>query len=781
MQGFDPEILNDFLTESGELLEELDADLVELESTPDDPDLLNKVFRALHTIKGSASFLALAPIVSIAHAAEDALNAARRGELAIDRVVMDPLLDAIDLLRKQFDELRDGATLTEPDGALVKTLRDLGEGRGAGAPARTTPDEPRAPAAPSPAGAAPGPDQNGTGDAPAAPGAGSRSLALDESKAGLLEFMIADLDESLDDIEIRLVRLLNGAAAGGDDAEHIAEVCDALARTADFFEHEPMRSMVSVLGTAAERVGEVSDAGRSQLLPRMAGILLLLRKQSAALEQGDIVWWGVDTLAGRIADLILGHDLDAEATLAADADGLAALAVDEVRLDSGAASTTPDASPDPPSQTPSATTAATPDSSEESPPVDLAPAAAKAAHFEQTIRVEVGRLEELLNLVGELVLQKNRVGALARQSQDHEILTQESREAFVQSSSDLDRVTGDIQLAVMRTRMQPLDKLFGKYPRLIRDLAKKTGKKIALVIEGGETEVDKSVIEELGDPLVHLLRNSADHGLEPSDERLAAGKGETGTIRLVASQAGDHVLVQIIDDGRGLKREVLVAKAIEKGLTTPAEAESLSDREVYRFIMGAGFSTAAQVSDLSGRGVGMDVVRANIEKLKGSVDVDSTPGSGTTILIRIPLTVAIMPAMMVGVGRELYAVPLSNIVEIVRPEESDLSTVNGRRVMRLRDTVLPLVSMADLFDTPEEKRERARFAVVVELNEQRAGLMVSRLIGQQEIVIKAVDGGYAGSAPVSGATVRDDGGVSLIVDVAKVIGSAQASAEALAA
>lgn len=776
MQGFDPEILNDFLTESGELLEELDADLVELESASDDPDLLNKVFRALHTIKGSASFLALAPIVSIAHAAEDALNAARRGELAIDREVMDRLLEAIDLLRTQFDELRDGSSLTEPDATLVETLRAMGEG---GAPSASAPPTPSAPVADAPK-AEPIADTGDSSQAEAS-GAGVRSLVLNESKSGLLEFMIADLDESLDDIEIRLARLLNGAESASEDAAHIGEVCEALTRTAEFFEHEPMRSLVAVLGTAAERVTDLADTGRVQLLPRMAGILLLLRKQAKALDEGEVVWWGVDTLAGRIADLILGHEIDADARLPEAADGLAALATDGVRLD-GADEPAPADTPDnPPVAGAPAPPASTPDQARptEPPVADAGPA--KAARVEQTIRVEVGRLEELLNLVGELVLQKNRVGALARQSQDHDVLTQEAREALAQSSSDLDRVTGDIQLAVMRTRMQPLDKLFGKYPRLIRDLAKKTGKKIRLVVEGGDTEVDKSVIEELGDPLVHLMRNSADHGLETPEERLAAGKDETGTIRLVASQAGDHVLVQIIDDGRGLSREKLLAKAIEKGLTTEAEAEALSDRDVYRFIMGAGFSTAAQVSDLSGRGVGMDVVRTNIEKLKGSVDVDSSPGAGTTILIRIPLTVAIMPAMMVGVGRELYAVPLSNIVEIVRPDEGDVSSVNGRRVMRLRDVVLPLVSMEDLFDTPEAQREPARFAVVVELNEQRVGLLVSRLIGQHEVVIKPLDGGYAGSAPVSGATVRDDGGVSLIVDVAKVIAAAQESAEALAA
>ena len=778
MQGFDPEILNDFLTEAGELLEELDADLVALESTPEDPELLNKVFRALHTIKGSASFLALSQIVGIAHAAEDALNAARRGEVTIDHAIMDLLLEAVDLLKTQFAELEAGSALTEPGPTLMAKLRAIGEGGGGAAPAKAA----HALAASDPS-ASPAPiAQAGSASAT---GAGVRPLDLPESKAGLLEFMIADLDESLDDAEIRLTRLTNGAESAEEDALHIAEVCDALARTAEFFEFESMCSLVGMLGTAADRLNDLDDDLRTQLLPRMAGVMELVRRQSAALGDGRMIWWGIDDFAGNIADLILGHEISASATLPADADAEDALRIDGVLDEPEGAVAADGPQSDAPAPKPASVSVeeSKPEpASKPGPASPDAPAATNVkAKIEQTIRIEVGRLEELLNLVGELVLQKNRIGALARQARDHEILPQESRDALAQSSGDLDRVTGDIQTAVMRTRMQPLDKIFGKYPRLIRDLAGKTGKKIALVIEGGDTEVDKSIIEELGDPLVHLLRNSADHGLEPPEERLASGKSETGTITLIASQAGDHVQVKILDDGRGLDREQIIAKAIEKGTVTKAEAEAMTDREVYRFIFGAGFSMAKAVSDLSGRGVGMDVVRTNIERLKGTVDVDSTAGEGTTIGIRIPLTVAIMPAMMVGVGREMYAVPLSNIVEIIRPENEDVSSVNGKRVVRMREGVLPLISLEDLFHTPDSAREDARFAVVVELNGMRAGLMVSRLIGQQEVVIKPLDSGYAGSAPVSGATVRDDGGVSLIVDVAKVVSAAQASAEALAA
>jgi two-component system chemotaxis sensor kinase CheA len=426
-------------------------------------------------------------------------------------------------------------------------------------------------------------------------------------------------------------------------------------------------------------------------------------------------------------------------------------------------------------QTPTA-----PEQHEAAAPVDHTPAASagkdgrdskehgKEVAGDQTIRVEVGRLESLLNLVGELVLQKNRVSALSRQLAVHDSTPQDMRESFTQAYGSLDRVTSDLQAAVMKTRMQPLDKIFGKYPRIIRDLARKLGKQINLVIEGGETEVDKSVIEELGDPLVHLIRNSCDHGVELPDVRTKAGKPELGTVRLRACHRGSHVQILISDDGKGLGKEKIVEKAIEKGLYTAEQLAQMTEKDIYRIIFAAGFSTADKISDVSGRGVGMDVVRTNIEKLKGTIELYSEPGKGTTVEILIPLTVAIMSAMMVGVGDEIYAVPLSNIVEIVRPEAEQLASITQRPVLRLRDRVLPLLSAAELFSVPPEKAGKAPFAVVLELSDKTVGLLVDRLIGQQEIVIKPLNEMLDKGGPVSGATVRDDGGVSLIVDIARL-------------
>ncbi|MDX2118316.1 MAG: chemotaxis protein CheA [Planctomycetota bacterium] len=755
--AFEPEILQDFLTESGELLEKLEGDLVVLEQDPRDPEMLNQVFRALHTIKGSASFLGLTNLVRIAHAAESALNAARNRVIVVDKAMMDLLLQASDTIKRQMSQLSAGEDLCVPDETLVRELTLIGDGKSpSGASAAVAPANSASAAAPAAAAAA-----------PAAP-AGSRPLVLDSSKADLLEYLIADLNDSLARVDAMFDQLQQTRDRAAGHA--LAEASDALARSVEFFECSAMSAHTHLLAEAAEFASGADDTTREQLLPRIGGLIIVLHEQTEGLKSKLVLEPRTATLVDRVRRLISGGELT-DGLLPGSATPQDALVADGVHA--AAAAPAPDHDEHITVPSPADTTAA-------QPAADHAPAADKSADkkgdkhaapgVEQTIRVEVGRLETLMNLVGELVLQKNRIAAITRQIQGDARTQQTMREAIGTAAGGLDRVTADIQIAVMRTRMQPLDKLFGKYPRLIRDLAAKTQKKIDLVIEGGDTEVDKSVIEELGDPLVHLLRNSADHGIETPAERVAAGKPETGTLRLVASHEGGHVRVQVIDDGRGLNRERIVKKAIERGLTTQEAADALSEREVFRFIFLPGFSTAEKVSDLSGRGVGMDVVKTNIEKLKGSIELDSTPGHGTTINITIPLTVAILPAMMVSISKEIYAIPLTNILEIVRPGKEEVTSIGGHSVMRLRDSVLPLVNGAEVFSLPGERPDTP-FAVVLSMNDKRVGLMVTGLIGQQEIVVKPLDDTHAGAekGPVSGATVRDDGGVSLIVDVAELL------------
>lgn len=788
VQGFDPEIIQDFLTESGELLESLDQDLVLLESTPEDPELLNKVFRALHTIKGSASFLALTNLVELAHAAESALNAARNRVFVVGREAMDLLLAAVDTLRRQFDDLREGRDLIKADASLVAGLTVLGEGKGKTAGSTTSAPTQAKPAAASsapastltPATTSISASTAAASTAPVGQTTGTpneRPLSLSSGKNDLLDFFISDVDESVTKLDALL-----GALAQTRDAEPAVELLSSLSRTAAFFEFDTMNRVVELVSGTVAPACELEDQHFAQALDALRSCVGVLREQTGGLRDRKLIDRDICPLKTRLEALLAGETDSAMPSSAAGSTPSIATGSSSAALAQGVGGS--------PSSTPSGSTNPSPAAGANS-SVGVNAAASQAsasatgnsgdthgpgnAGGDQTIRVEVARLESLLNLVGELVLQKNRLGAIARHAGSGQIVGDQLAEQLSLATGNLDRVTGDIQVAVMRTRLQPLEKLFGRYPRLIRDLSRKTGKNIHLEIVGGETEVDKSVMEELADPLVHLLRNSADHGIEPPAERVQAGKSEQGVIRLCASHEGSHVLIQIIDDGRGLSRAKIGKRAVERGLVTQAQIDTMSDRDVWNFIFAPGFSTAEQVTDLSGRGVGMDVVRTNIAKIKGSVELSSVEGKGTTISIQIPLTVAILTAMMVEIGSEIYAVPLSAIVEIVKPEKNVLSSIRQNPVMRLRDSVLPLLDGPTIFNLPEDKRRPSPFAVVVEQNQQRVGLMVSRLIGQQEVVIKPLNGMVEQAGPVSGATVRDDGGVSLIVDVGAMLRLAEQS------
>ncbi len=804
--GFDQEIVREFLTESGELLQQFEADLVALEATPADPELLNRAFRALHTIKGSASFLALTNLVTIAHAAESALNAARNGDVTVDRPMMDLLLRAVDSLKTHLAQLDRGTPLDEPDPEVVASLAAIGEGRQLQhEPAQAThPSTPPASTDPHSA----------------------RPLVLGAAKADLLGFLITDLDETMARIRECLGRLTAEAgfstpaavSAAGELAEHAV----AIERNAEFFEFGLMGELARLLGRAAAAAPTLPAEAHAQVCPRLGVVAAALDYLGEGLRQSSLRSLDLGLLPQRLEAWLNENDVDPSSRLASECDARAAALADGVSLEAvaGAAhSAAPSTPHEPMASTPAAVqaqsstprpstaaahavsttnsaagivNAATAPAAEDARTAATKPAATDAAQratpAENTIRVEVGRLEALMNLVGELVLQKNRVGGIARRMVAHGTPDTDMLRQLGVAAATLDRVTADLQTAVMRTRMQPLEKLFGRYPRLIRDLSARTGKQIRLVLEGGETEVDKSVIEDLGDPLVHLLRNACDHGLESPSERVAAGKDPTGTITLRAMQEGGSVRVVIDDDGRGLSRERIGSKAVERGLVSADTLQTLADREVYRFIFEPGFSTAEQVSDLSGRGVGMDVVRTNVEKLKGSIDLASRQGLGASVSISIPLTVAVLPAMLVGVGNEIYAVPLASILEIVRPSADQLKSIGGSSVMRLRESVLPLISASQVLGSRANPASTAAtiepFVVVLSASDRRAGLTVTRVIGQQEVVVKALDGCGAtmtDRTAVSGATVRDDGGVSLIVDVAEIVRAADTRLERVAA
>ena len=773
---FDPEILQEFITESGELLDSLETDLVELEENNTDGELINKAFRALHTIKGSASFLALTELVAIAHAAETALNAARNGDATVDGTLMDLLLRAVDQVKQHMEEIEQGAaSLTVPDPELVGGLTAIGEGT----PLKDSENiaEPA-----DEAGAGCEADGNG----------GVRRLELDGAKGDLLDHFVADLDDQLAKLGEQ-IELLTDPDARAGVPQDLEEIGSDLHATIDFFEVDSMGSLTNAIIEAAVAAAVGDGIDLDQALPRFRALLSIVSTIKDGLARGELIEPACGDLVAHLRAVIETGSAEEAWTLPENADADTAMRIDcalstvqEIQSQADAAlsgaGTPPDdgSAPDSSAGTPPPTeiipepadTASVP-----APTGTTTPAAkskSRGAVVEKTLRVEVSRLESLMNLVGELVLQKNRICELSRTVGSHSGMPADLSEPLELAGAGLDRLTSEIQVAVMRTRMQPLDKLFGKYPRLIRDLSKKTGKQLHLEIVGGETEVDKQVIEELGDPLVHLLRNSADHGIEMPDDRVKNGKTAQGTITLKAAHQGNHAVISITDDGNGLSRDVIGGKAIEKGLVTEAELATMSDTEVFKFIFAAGFSTAAAVSDLSGRGVGMDVVRTNIERLKGTIDVSSVHGKGTTLSILIPLTVAILPAMMVKVSGEIYAIPLSHILEIVRPADNETSTILEERVIRLRGSVFPLLDASERFDAPDRDPDRPnRLTVVLQADEKTVGLLVEEVIGQQEIVIKPLDG-LEKTGPFSGATVRNDGGVSLILDVAELIRNADA-------
>jgi len=640
------EILQDFLVESFELVEKLDEDLVELENTPEDLDLLNGIFRVAHTVKGASSFLNFDVLTHLTHHMEDVLNKARHGDLIITPDIMDVVLESIDLMKELLNVIRDTSADAGVDVAgCVSRLDKVSGGSGeVDSPVSDTPvAEPEA--------------------------------VVEEAPAAEDDL---DYDNmSPDDLEAEIEKLLN-QRQDEDKAKRAAKIA------------------------AGESVPEAPPAP------------------------------------------------------------------DEEAEEPKAKETPAPAAPPPPPPPAAVKTKAPSDDAKAAAPAKRAPAT-----VEQTIRVDVKRLDHLMNLIGELVLAKNRLIKI-NDDVEERYEGEEFLEELNQVVSIVSLVTTDLQIAVMKTRMLPIGKVFNKFPRMIRDLSRELNKKIELEIEGEETELDKSIVEEIGDPLVHIIRNSCDHGIETPDVRLAAGKSETGTISLEAYNEGNQIVIQIDDDGKGLDVEILKNKALQNGVITEKEADSMSDKEAFGLIMKAGFSTAAAVTNVSGRGVGMDVVKTNIEKVNGIIDIESEKGAGSSIKLKIPLTLAIIQALLVGVQEEHYAIPLSSVLETVRISKDEIYTVEGRSVMRLREEVLSLVHIGDIFEVERilDASEHA-YVVVLGLGTSKLGLIVDTLVGQEEIVIKSLGDYLKGIEGIAGATIRGDGGVTLICDVVALMDMAK--------
>ncbi|HCF5288843.1 TPA: chemotaxis protein CheA [Pseudomonas aeruginosa] len=663
----DEEILQDFLVEAGEILEQLSEQLVELESRPDDMDLLNAIFRGFHTVKGGAGFLQLNALVECCHIAENVFDILRKGERRVSSELMDVVLQALDTVNAMFDQVREQSEPTPATPELLAALARLAEPEGA---------------------------------APAEPVQAPPAVSAEPA-------------------QVPAEAVEPAAAAAGDDIsdDEFEALLDELHGKGKF--------------------GDVPEAAGTPAAPAAAA------PAAAPAEQGKApAAAGGDEISDDEFESLL-DELHGKGKFNGASEAVAAAAAVAKNI----AAKSPAAKPVAPAKAAAARPAA-PDR----------PAASEA---ETTVRVDTARLDEIMNMVGELVLVRNRLVRLGLNSGD---------EAMAKAVANLDVVTGDLQMSVMKTRMQPIKKVFGRFPRLVRDLARNMKKEINLELVGEETDLDKNLVEALADPLVHLVRNAVDHGIESPEEREAAGKPRVGQVVLSAEQEGDHILLMITDDGKGMDAEVLRNKAVEKGLLERDAADRLTDLECYNLIFAPGFSTKTEISDVSGRGVGMDVVKTKISQLNGTVNVFSQKGSGSKIVIKVPLTLAIMPTLMVMLGSQAFAFPLVNVNEIFHLDLSRTNVVDGQEVVIVRDKALPLFYLKRwLVPSAAHEEQGEGHVVILSVGTQRIGFVVDQLVGQEEVVIKPLGKMLQGTPGMAGATITGDGRIALILDVPSML------------
>ncbi|WP_454867793.1 chemotaxis protein CheA [Pseudomonas farris] len=732
--GADEEILQDFLVEAGEILEQLSEQLVELESRPDDADLLNAIFRGFHTVKGGAGFLQLNELVECCHIAENVFDILRKGERRVDSELMDVVLEALDAVNGMFSEVRERSPITAATPELLAALARLAEPQ--------TADE-------------------------AAPVAEVEQAPVAESESGDItdnefEQLLDSLNAVKAQAEAPVVVPPPAADAATSDEITDAEFESLLDQLHGKGQFAPDAVVAAPTAPAAPKAAgdssDITDDEFEALLDQLHG------KGNFAVDALESAIASAPALAAPTAkvagsDLISDHEFE---SLLDELHGKGKFT--EVGTGSAASAVaTPVAkAPEPKAQAPKPAAAA---AAAAAPAPARAPAAPPpekpASEAETTVRVDTARLDEIMNMVGELVLVRNRLVRLGLNSGD---------EAMSKAVSNLDVVTADLQTAVMKTRMQPIKKVFGRFPRLVRDLARQLKKEINLELVGEETDLDKNLVEALADPLVHLVRNSVDHGIEEPAEREAMGKPRSGKVILSAEQEGDHILLSISDDGKGMDADVLRGIAVKKGLMDKDAADRLSETDCFNLIFAPGFSTKTEISDVSGRGVGMDVVKTKIAQLNGTINIYSTKGKGSKIVIKVPLTLAIMPTLMVMLGNQAFAFPLVNVNEIFHLDLSRTNVVDGQEVVIVRDKALPLFYLKRwLVSSAAHEEQREGHVVILSVGTQRIGFVVDQLVGQEEVVIKPLGKMLQGTPGMSGATITGDGRIALILDVPSML------------
>jgi two-component system chemotaxis sensor kinase CheA len=697
------EIVNDFIQEALELLESLNENFIELEKQPDNKEILNTIFRAAHTVKGSAGFLGFQNIVELAHSAENILNKLRQGEIALTAEMTDYLLKTMDTLRVMIITVSQTGSEGEiPEGneELIKKLNELSEGKKAYAV--STPEPPP----------------------------------------------VKDLPITKEAGQPVIVPVSNEADSTG------------------------------INGSGENSLNPASSTPAKKKARSLGDILL--EDNLISREELEEIYKEKEEEERKEHGLTVAEKSSAESVLPApvmpsEPGFVTELNIDE-KNDREKQAKQPEASS---AQVPVKPAASAPVSQERQKPA-AAPPPPAAEIKETTIRVDIERLDNVMNLVGELVLARNRLFNISSKL-EIKYADDDLSSALAQVVAALNLVTTDLQLAVMKTRMQPVKKVFSKFPRMVRDLSRELGKDMELLISGEETELDKSVIEEIGDPLVHLIRNSVDHGIEDREIRKASGKDEKGTIKLSAEHEGNYIIISVTDDGKGMDPAVIKRKAVEKGVIDEKTAVSLSDKDALNLIFAPGFSTKDKATEISGRGVGMDVVKTNIQKLNGIIEINSNPGQGSGIILKLPLTVAIIQTLIVGISDEVFAIPLNSVVETLRIKESTIQTIDKHEVVNLRKSVLSLLRLGDEFGVAESAArsilppsDKEIYVVVVALAEKKVGIVVDNLYGQEEVVIKSLGDYQLGYKGISGATITGDGKVVLIIDVASMIDAVKA-------
>ena len=735
----DDEILQDFLVEAGEILEQLNEQLVDLEQKPDDVELLNAIFRGFHTVKGGAGFLQIDNLVNVCHVTENLFDSLRKGELTVTADLMDIVLQVLDVVNEMFVQIRAKDEVCAAEDSLINAISNI--------------------------------------------------LEIDEEE-----------DEEAPEAE----------AQGSDDVELFGEDEPDDSDDIELFGEEPEEAAPKP--AASDKKGEISEDEFDLLLDQLHGG----GKHGAVPEDEDA--------KGSIADNTNAKKKAPKKGKAKKASGKAASSSDEISADefdkllddlhgegkhSSAPAVTAPKAPKAKKAKPAAAkkaasaapkdaknssmiddsefdkllddlhgqgkgpTKASGDTKKAKPAAKAAPSkpAAKAAPKkeppptapETTVRVDTQRLDDIMNMVGELVLVRNRLVRLS---------VSMPGEDLAKAVSNLDVVTADLQSSVMKTRMQPIKKVFGRFPHVVRDLARSLKKEVTLQMAGEDTDLDKNLVEALADPLVHLVRNSVDHGIESPDEREAAGKDRMGIVILSAEQEGDHINLTISDDGKGMDPNVLRGLAVKKGLMDSDAADRLTEEECFNLIFAPGFSSKEEISDVSGRGVGMDVVKTKIAQLNGAIQIHSEVGKGTRIEIKVPLTLAIMPTLMIMLDKQAFALPLVSVNEIFNLDLSKTNIVDGQEVVTVRDKALPLFYLKSwlLPDKANEGVENSdRHVVIVTVGTQRVGFVVDQLLGQEEVVIKPLGSMLQGTAGMAGATITGDGRIALILDVPSML------------